>query len=205
MITKKISNIIFYILSSIAFISIVIGFMHNNHLKSGNNNEIENVAMTFYENIDRGNFEKLFDMSIETHWSRNTDNENGGKYVIDGIVKRDDFIKRVIKDFGENGWRIMFTSLNTTGVSKISLDEFKKLYPRENEILKYCTFNKNVKHVYLVDIKGYSLGNCDIADWNKKLPIIWTGDNWKVLLPGSPEDLILHREDWFVNREVKYP
>jgi len=47
------------------------------------------------------------------------------------------------------------------------------------------------------------VGACAINSWERSLPVIWTGQKWKIILPGAPEELrVLHKYDWFSYIEI---
>lgn len=174
------------------------GFITDNQLKRGGNNEIENIVFTMYADIDTGNYEELFSISFEGKWG--TKHEPEKSYYFDGIVSKDDFIKRAIKDFGKNGWRVRFTSLEILNMRSLTRSEFAGQYPRENEVLMYVDVNNDIKDISLVNVKGYMVGRCAIIDWEKELPIVWTNQRWKAIIRGNPADFdLLHREQWFTN------
>ncbi len=162
---KKLATIIVYVISVIALFSIIIGFINGKQLKRGGNNEIENIVFTMYADIDTGNYEELFSISFEGKWG--TKHEPEKSYYFDGIVSRDDFIKRAIKDFGKNGWRVRFTSLEILNMRSLTRSEFAGQYPRENEVLMYVDVNNDIKDISLVNVKGYMVGRCAIIDWEK--------------------------------------
>jgi len=106
-------------------------------------------------------------------------------------------MEKNIDDFGSNGWRIDFNSLEILSVKNIELQKFKDEYFEEFMILKkYNSANSNTK-LYIVTIKGYTIGSCSIVNWEKKLPIFFNGKHLKAIVTGTPEDLkAIHREQW---------
>lgn len=196
----KVTTILIYLIAIAALSSIIFGFTSNYKIKSVGNSGIENVVLKIYDYIDRGNYEGLSSLSIEGKW---TDKGECGKpkyYEFNGLVRKDDFIENSIKDYGVNGWRLNFSSLSLLNINKISSSEFARKFPRESKILEYIKKENNVKIIYIIDLEGYIIGSCAIADWKKELPLLWTDQGWKAIITGLPEDLIvLHREQWLTN------
>ena len=96
---KKLATIIVYLISVIALCSIIIGFINGTQLKQGGNNEIENIVLTMYADIDTGNYEELFSISFEGKWGTKYEREKEKSYYFDGIVSKDNFIKRIRPGF----------------------------------------------------------------------------------------------------------
>jgi hypothetical protein len=197
---KKIATLSIYFISAIALCSIIIGFITGNQLKRGGNSEIEHIVLTMYDDIDTGKYEELFNVSFEGKWGTKDERAKEKFYYFDGIVSKNNFIKRAMKDFGKNGWRVRFTSLEIRNIRSLTRSEFAGQYPQENEVLQYVDGNNDIKTINLVKVKGYMVGRCAIIDWEKELPIVWTSQKWKALIRGNPADFdILHREQWFTN------
>ncbi len=197
---KKLATIVVYVISVIALFSIISGFINGKQLKRGGKNEIENIVLTMYAAIDTGNYEELFGISFEGKWQRKDEREKEKSYYFDGIINKDDFIKRAVKDFGKNGWRIRFTSLEILNIRNLTRSEFAGQYPREHEVLQYVDENRGIKDISLVRVKGYMVGRCAIINWEKELPIVWTSQRWKAIIRGNPAALdLLHSEQWLAN------
>lgn len=201
--SKRILAIFIYVISIIALVIISIGFIKNEKPNYINNNQIMKLASSIYSFIDDGEYEKLYDIVLEGKWKSNSAIGDKKVYVLDGILDRDSFLTQNINDFGSNGWRINFNSLEILSAENIELQKFKEEYFKQWLILKkYNSANNNIK-LYIVTIKGYNIGNCSIVDWEKKLPIIFDGKYWKAIVTGTPEDLeAIHREQFLT--EIKF-
>jgi len=199
---KKLLNIFIYLISIVALIIIFIGFIKSgnyNYIDINDKNKIERFTLDIYKFIDNGKFENLYDIVLEGKWEPNNDKINGQKkiYIFKGIIDKNNFLKQNIDDFGYNGWRINFNSLKIINIEKIDLQIFMRDYHKEWLILEnYKNINNNL-NIYIVTIKGYTIGSCSIVDWEKKLPIFFDGKYWKAIVTGTPEDLkSIHREQW---------
>jgi hypothetical protein len=200
--SKRLLAIFIYIISIIALVIISIGFIKNEKPNYINNNQIMKVVSGIYSFIDDGEYKKLYDIVLEGKWKSNSAIGDKKIYVLDGILGRDSFLKQNIDDFGSNGWRINFNSLEILSVENIELQKFKEEYFKEWLILKKYNSTNNIK-LYIVTTKGYNIGNCSIVNWEKKLPIFFDGKYWKAIVTGTPEDLkAIHREQWLT--EIKF-
>lgn len=201
----KFTTLVVYVISGIALFSITMDFMTAEPLHWGGHGEIEQSVLTMYAAIDNGHYEDLFNLSFEGKWGTKQDRANARSYYFDGIVSKDDFINQAQKDFGAHGWRVHFTSLAIRNLRSLTRAEFTSQYPREYAILQYVDRANAINTIYLANVKGYIVGNCAITDWEKELPIVWTGQKWKALIRGNPADFDpLHREQWFVNINFRY-
>ncbi|MCP4374412.1 MAG: hypothetical protein GY797_40865 [Deltaproteobacteria bacterium] len=197
---KQIASLSMYFIAIIAFVSIMSGFITGERLQRRGNNEIEQIVFRMYDDIDTGNYEELFQLSFEGRWKKKPEQKKERFYYFDGVVSKEHFLKRAGKDFGKNGWRIRFTSLEIRAIRPFTRPEFADHYPREHEILRHVDASNDITKIYVVEIKGYMVGRCAILDWEKELPIVWTNQKWKALIRGNPADFdIFHREQWFTN------
>lgn len=202
-ILTKILLLLIYSIAIIALIFIMVGFFSNIKLEYGTEDEISALAMKFYKNIDKGDYENIYNYIIEGKWEK-TDADEDIKYSFAGIYEKNYFLRRYIKEFGKDGWKINNESLSISGENKITRSEFKNYYQCENNILDYIDPKNNIKYINIIEINGYNIGTCSIREWRRKIPIVWYKDNWKIILPGSPESLnVLHREGIFSNIELK--
>jgi len=190
-----------YILALIAFSSIIFGFFRNKQLERVRFGEIETVVFKIYDCIDKGNYVDLYYYSYEGRWIEKSGEIGKPKsYSLDGLIDKNIFIEHAIEDYGKNGWRLHFLSLGITDVTTISRADFASEFSHENGILDYIDYENYIKSIYIVNVKGYIIGSCAITDWEKKLPLIWTGQSWKAIVTGTPEDLSpLHREQWLTD------
>ena len=197
----KVTTIIIYVLALIALSSIVFNFISDNQTKRVGSSEIETMVFKIYYSIDQGNYVDLYNLSFEGIWSAKNDEIGKAKsYLLDGLIDKNNFIELASKDYGKNGWRLHFTSLEITDVTIFSQEDFASEFSPENEILNYADQENNIKRIHVVKIKGYIVGGCAITDWEKKLPLIWTDQGWKAIVTGTPEDLSpLHREQWLAD------
>ena len=200
-ITLKVLTIFVYIVSSIAIITIFIGFVNKNEEQYLSSDDfLEAVVLNIYNNIERGNYEELYKLTIEGTWEEKSVNSGKRVYGYSGIVYRDVFLEQLKKDFGSNGWRISFNSLEIRKTEEIYWEEFKDIFPKESIILKNNFSIIEDKKFYMANVKGYTIGSCSITNWEKNLPIFQDGSKWKVIVPGVPDDLrTLHREMWLVD------
>ncbi|MCL5771798.1 MAG: hypothetical protein M1479_05955 [Actinobacteria bacterium] len=195
---KRLLTIFIYVISIIALVIILIGLIKNEKPNYIDNDQIVKIVPDIYSFIDDGKFEKLYDIVLEGKWKSNSEIGKKKIYVLDGILDRDSFLKQNIDDFGYNGWRINFNSLEILNVENIELQKFKEEYFKEWIILKkYNSANSANNNLYIVTVKGYTIGSCSIVNWEKKLPIFFDGKYWKAIVTGTPEDLkAIHKEQW---------
>jgi hypothetical protein len=197
----KAATIIIYVLALIALSSIILSFVHDNRLERMESSEIENIVLNIYAYIDKGNFTDLYNLSFEGKWNVKEDEIGIPKsYLLDELIDKSSFIEHARSDYGKNGWRLHFTSLEITNVTNVSRSYFANKFPHENEILNYIDQENSIKRIYIVFITGYIVGSCAIIDWEKELPLIWTNRGWKAIVTGTPEDLSpIHREQWLTD------
>ncbi len=206
----KITTIFVYIISIIALATIIFGFVNDSLKESKEEYKIGNIkgiVFDLYNSIDNGHYENLYDISLEGKWIPKKVVEGKRQYSFNGIVEKDNFIKKVRRDFGESGWRIHFTSLKILNVSKLPRSDFKNQFIRESIILDYFDTEEIIKEIYIVKLEGYIIGGCSIVDWSKDLPIVRYDKKWKAIVTGTPEDYdIFHREQWLtdINFEIDY-
>ena len=201
----KIATLSIYAIAVIAFFSIISGFITGEQGQRRGKNEIEQIVFTMYDAIDQGQYEDLFNVSFEGRWGTHQERDRKKSYYFDGLLSKDDFIKKALKDFGKNGWRIRFTSLAIPNIRHLTRTEFANQYPQEHEVLQYVDPNHDINTVYLATVKGYKVGRCAIIDWEKDLPLVWTHQKWKALIRGNPADFdLLHREHWLTKIDFQY-
>jgi len=206
---SKILTIIIYIVSIIAFFFIIIQLLSNDKTQIGAvqkiyDSDLENVINKIYYSIDYGNFDVLSSYALEGRWLPAGIQNNKKFYTLNGLVSKEDFINYAVKDYGENGWRLKFTSLEIKDINKIDKEKFLEDFLPEYEIIKFIKFDINKNPVYLANIKGFIVGSCSITDWEKKLPMLWVNTGWKVIVSGTPDDLrLIHRDQWFANINFK--
>ena len=204
----KRSNIlilIIYLVAVIAVVNIFSEFINFGEKGNISSKQLKNFIYNLYNFIDKGEYVKLFDLSIEGKWKLKTIN-NKKYYCFYGIVDKNNFLAKAERDFGKKGWRIHFFDIEVVEIDKLNLDDFAKQFPQEYEIIKYIDQENKIKNVNIANIKGYIIGACSIANWEKKLPIIWYEQQWKALLSGTPTSLDnMHREQWLtkINFKIK--
>ncbi|MCL4385177.1 MAG: hypothetical protein M1326_02540 [Cyanobacteria bacterium] len=157
---KRLLTIFIYVISIIALVIILIGLIKNEKPNYIDNDQIVKIVPDIYSFIDDGKFEKLYDIVLEGKWKSNSEIGKKKIYVLDGILDRDSFLKQNIDDFGYNGWRINFNSLEILNVENIELQKFKEEYFKEWIILKkYNSANSANNNLYIVTVKGYTIGS----------------------------------------------
>ncbi len=199
---EKILTIFIYVIAITALISILLGFINSEKLSDVSNYEsLKQTAVNVYKNLDTGNYENLSKMCIEGKWVPYELIDIKKSYRFDGLVKKDEFIQQLTKDFGSNGWRIHFNSLEIINIEKIELEKFNELFIKESIILKSISEFPSVDKAFIVTVKGYIIGSCSIVDWEKELPFFCDKNNqWVAIVSGTPEDLeAIHREQWLTD------
>ena len=197
--------LIIYLVAVIAVVNIFSEFINFGEKGNISSKQLKNFIYNLYNFIDKGEYIKLFDLSIEGKWKLETIN-NKKYYCFNGIVDKNNFLAKAERDFGKKGWRIHFFDIEVVEIDKLNLDDFAKQFPQEYEIIKYIDQENKIKDVNIANIKGYIIGACSIANWEKKLPIIWYEQQWRALLSGTPTSLDnMHREQWLtkINFKVK--
>jgi len=145
------------------------------------------TAVTFYMYIDRGQYNNAWEISMEPDFTpsggpagfKRTLTESAGS--VHGYTDRDEFINRQELELGPKGTWIKLHNIHGELVDKIfSL-------PGDTE-----------KHS-LVRVTGHMLGACTIFSWERLVPVVYTREGYKVLLPGTKQARQFYYQDWFTN------
>jgi len=204
--STKMFTIIIYFAALIVISNNVFGLIirefdiskENDKILSDDDKEIEKIALSFYEDTDKGKYEELYNLLYEGKWVKNDKNKKEDYCV--GIVNKDEFIDKVKRIFGNKGEKISFSRAEVLDIKEINFQDFSTKYPREKEILKYVIKGTYNIKFYLAKLKGSALGACGIFNWQKDLPIISFNKELKVILPGNVENYgIIYRFQWIKN------
>lgn len=156
----------------------------------------EEAVKSFYVLIDRGEYEKAWELSLEPDWTGGVrgygykdELSSSGKEFM-GFTGRETFVKRLDEELGRNGGGITLRSIEAEVMEPIDTSVFYESYGL-----------KNVRDAFRVRVKGNILGACTIFRWEKELIVLGLGKGYKVLLSGTKNKNSYFYQSWFSNIE----
>lgn len=148
----------------------------------------EGAAVSFYMYIDRGMYEKAYQISVEPDYTaegpapfRKSVNANQADFQ--GITKYNEFTERLQFELGRKG---MWIKLHNIRAEALDVQ---------------CTVPEwlAAQRCIPVRITGHLLGACTIFSWEKTLPVIPVEEGYAVVLPGTKREKQFYYQDWIMN------
>jgi hypothetical protein len=149
----------------------------------------EDTARSFYLLLDRGEYEKAWDLALEPDW-------NGGTRVplrrpleasgpLSGWTPRQAFVERLTDELGAGGYWLKLNEVEASAA------------PGEAPLEPDVRQRLGTQRLTPVHVTGTLLGACTLFHWEKDLPVVQTGKGYKVLLPGTKAAGEQYYQAWF--------
>lgn len=160
----------------------------------------EDAAVSFYMYIDRGMYDKAYEISIEPDFTEEgpapfKEAVEGSPAYYRGITGRTEFVDRLEFELGRKGMWIKLHNIRGKVLDgPCPLPEW--LLQAEGTV-----FGKRSGAAACVPLRvsGHLLGACTIFSWEKTLPVVETKEGWKVVLPGTKGEKQFYYQDWIMN------
>jgi hypothetical protein len=163
----------------------------------------ESTVRRFYMLIDVGRYEEAYDLVLEPDWVKSDrpapyrDAVSASPSGYYGLISKEEFLDR---SRGEMGPRGIFFSLSKIKSSKLKQSGITLPY---ESIIEYPEY----KEALIVKAWGDFLSSCAIYRWEKELPVINTGNGYKIILDGtkmSKENYYLTWLNFSEKKLIKY-
>lgn len=158
------------------------------------------AAVSFYMYIDRGMYDKAYEISIEPDFTEEgpaafKEAVEGGPVYYRGMTGKEEFVDRLEFELGRKGMWIKLHNIRGEVLDgPCPLPEW--LLQAEGAV-----FDKRSGADTCVPLRvtGHLLGACTIFSWEKTLPVVETNEGWKVVLPGTKREKQFYYQDWIMN------
>jgi hypothetical protein len=168
-------------------------YIKSSKVGSLDNTKPEDIALLFYMYIDKGEYDKAWDISIEPDWAAGRKPERQDEVVpVPGKnpqpISRERFVERLTEELGNGGVWLRLNDLKSEIVNKETDPALKKTI----ELLK-------PDNVQGVTVSGQVITGCAVFSWHKDLPVLKFGDKYKIVLPGTKRADALYYQSWLSN------
>ena len=159
--------------------------------------EMQATVLNFYNLVDKGRYAEAYQLGFENKWQKLA----SGEYRPVGLVPTEEFVDRLNQEIGSNGMGLNIISLEVMSQTVLSPDQWHVSDRPELQALNFIPDKVLTESIYEVEIEGVMLGRCSRWDWHDTVLVAHLNDGeWKLLLPGSPDDISPHYEEWFLDR-----
>lgn len=151
----------------------------------------------FYEAADRGLYKEAYQLALENKWQAKAPDT----YALAGLTSQDEFVHALTEQWGDNGVDLTINEMDLLSASPLGTNrplpsEWPELYT-----LADLPADTLVEDIYEVQIHGSLMERCSLWQWDKRLLVAkLTPGEWKVLLPGIPDNRISHIQVWFLDK-----
>lgn len=166
-------------------------------LSAGAQAQLQQTVLNFYQAIDKGRYAEAAQLSFETEWQKLADKKS---YTPIGLTSPEKFSQALSDEIGSNGMGLNIISIEVRGQTPLPVEQWAA--PNRPELLTLLAIPPEpaISGIYEVEVGGVLLGRCSRWDWDDKVLVAHVGDQWKLLLPGSPDAISPHHEEWFLDR-----
>jgi hypothetical protein len=157
----------------------------------------ENTVKSFYHLLDRGEYDRAWEISVEPDWI-------GGDLVVNYFDEVKEDRGRFSGWTGKEKWVQRTTWELGTGGTGITLKsvEARIKRPLDPAELSLASDIPALEKAYLVEVTGRLLGTCSLYRFNKMIHVIKVGDRYRVYLSGTKGRDSLFYQSWFSNLEI---
>ncbi|MBN2324839.1 MAG: hypothetical protein JXQ30_13990 [Spirochaetes bacterium] len=152
----------------------------------------ENSARSFYLHIDRGEYDRAWELSLEPDWTGPDTDELFFREVAKdpgsfrGWTPKDRFIERNTWELGADGTGVTLKSVEARILRAVDTQEYAKRYGIDG-----------LEKAYLLTVTGRLLGSCSLLRFRTSLTVLVIDGENRVLLSGTkPKDSYFY-ESWF--------
>jgi hypothetical protein len=167
-----------------------------NELNAESQAQLQQTVLNFYHSVDKGRYVEAAQLSFENKWQKLADKS----YIPIGLVSPDEFSEVLSDEIGSNGMGLNIISIEIRGEAPLPIEQWAGANRPELLTLQFLAAETPLKGIYEVEVSGVLLGRCSRWDWDDKVLVVHMGDQWKLLLPGSPDTFGPHHEEWFLDR-----
>ncbi len=158
--------------------------------------QLRETVLNFYHAVDKGRYTEAAALSLETRWQKLADKS----YTPIGLTSPDEFSQLLSDEIGSNGMGLNIISIEVRREAAVPAEQWQAATRPELLTLNFLPADAPLTGIYEVEVGGVLLGRCSRWDWDDKVLVAHLGDQWKLLLPGSPDTISPHHEEWFLNR-----
>ncbi|MFN8455189.1 MAG: hypothetical protein U0401_11070 [Anaerolineae bacterium] len=158
--------------------------------------QLRAIVLNFYHAVDKGRYTEAADLSFETRWQKLADKS----YTPIGLTSPDEFSQLLSDEIGSNGGGLNIISIEVRRETPVPAEQWSAAKRPELMTLHFLPPDAPLTGIYEIEVGGVLLGRCSRWDWDDKVLVAHIGDQWRLLLPGSPDIISPHHEEWFLDR-----
>jgi len=152
----------------------------------------ENTARSFYLHIDRGEYDRAWELSLEPDWAGSDMEELFFREVAEGPegfsgwTPKERFIERTSWELGADGTGVTLKSVEARILRPVDMVEFVGSYGIDG-----------LEKAYLLEVTGRLLGSCSLLRFRTNLVVLVINSGNRVFLSGTkPKDSYFY-QTWF--------
>jgi hypothetical protein len=157
----------------------------------------ENTARSFYLYIDRGAYDRAWELSLEPDWTGGIRDELFFREVSEdpegfsGWTSKNHFMERMRWELGEGGTGITLKSVEAKILRSIDTETLARTYDIDG-----------LEKAYLLEVTGRLLGSCSLLRFNTNLVVLVIHGENRVLLSGTKKKDTYYYHSWFSEIEI---
>ncbi len=157
----------------------------------------ENTARSFYLYIDRGEYDRAWELSLEPDWTGSDTEELFFREVAEdpkgfsGWTPKERFVERNTWELGADGTGITLKSVEARILRAVDMEELAGSYGVDD-----------IEKAYLLKVTGRLLGSCSLLRFSTNLIVLVINGENRVFLSGTkPKDSYFY-QTWFSEIEI---
>lgn len=154
------------------------------------------VLLDFYDLVDRGQYEKAYDLALENVWQPTF----GEIYVHKGLTERKEFVDALNTELEPNGLNLAIFAIRVASGGPLPIPAEPGLARTEFAVLDHLPGGLELASLYEVELEGWLGDACTPGPWRKHAVAAELSDgSWRVLLSGGPRPENKRRSEWFTD------
>lgn len=157
----------------------------------------ENTARSFYLHVDRGEYDRAWELSLEPDWAPKDTEELFFREVAEdpegfsGWTTKERFMERTSFELGPDGSGVTLKSVEARILRSVDTKDFTSTYGIGD-----------LQKAYLLGVTGRLLGSCSLLQFRTNLVVLVINGENRVLLSGTkPKDSYFYQK-WFSEIEI---
>jgi hypothetical protein len=152
----------------------------------------ENTARSFYLHIDRGEYERAWELSLEPDWTGKDTQELFFREVAEdpkgfyGWTTKERFITRNTEELGADGTGVTLKSVEARILRAVDTQEYTGRYGIDG-----------IEKAYLLEVTGRLLGSCSLLRFRTNLVVLVINGENRVFLCGTKPNDSYFYQTWF--------
>jgi hypothetical protein len=157
----------------------------------------ENTARSFYLYIDRGEYDRAWELSLEPDWTGGDSEELFFREVAEdpegfsGWTSKERFIERMNWELGADGTGITLKSVEARILRAVDAERVTRIYGIDG-----------LEKAYLLAVTGRLLGSCSLLRFRTNLVVLVIDGENRVLLSGTKNKDSYFYQTWFSEIEI---